>query len=100
MSEKFLRVYKKFDVGDVKKHLLIYGDLSGTCASCNKIDVKLDAPQCPGCQTEFKYISFRNVRVHLPKMLRLASERPNIMFIDFDDYKMNMGSLKAEEFLK
>ena len=100
MAEKLIRVYKKFDVNDVKKHLLTYGDLSGTCTNCNKIDVKLDALKCPECQTEFKYISFRNIKVHLPKVLRIAQERPNIQFIDFDDYKSSVGSLKAEEFLK
>ena len=100
MAEKFIRVYKKLDVGELKKHLLIYGDLTGSCANCSKMDIKLEVVQCPSCQTEFKYISFRNIKVHLPKMLRLSAERPSVLFVDFDDYKMNMGALKAEEFLK
>ncbi len=100
MSEKFIRIYKKMDMDEIKKHLLIYGDLSAQCASCQAMDIKLDMDKCPKCATEFKYISFRNVRNHLPKLQKITAMRPAIQFVDFDDYKRISGELKARDFLK
>jgi hypothetical protein len=100
MSERFLRVYKKVDFANVKSHLLIYGALSGSCASCKAMDIKLDVRQCPQCSSEFKFIAFQNVKDHMPKMLRLSSERPDLTFVDYDDFKKVEGALKAENFLK
>jgi hypothetical protein len=100
MSERFLRVYKKLDFTNVKSHLLIYGALSGNCASCKAMDIKLDARQCPQCSNEFKFIAFMNVKDHMPKMLRLSSERPDLTFVDHDDFKRVEGVIKAENFLK
>lgn len=100
MSERFLRIYKKFHHDEVKTHLLTYGALSGMCANCKDMDVKLDAAKCPGCGTEFKYISFQNVRDHLPKMLRVSQERPNIIFVDYDDFKKIEGEEKAKDIFR
>ena len=52
MAEKLMRVYKKMDVHEVKSHLLIYGDLGGSCANCQKMDIKLDVTHCTECKTE------------------------------------------------
>jgi len=100
MSDKFIRVYQKLDIQDIQKHLLIYGDLSASCANCQAIDIKLDASQCPQCQAEFKYISFRNIKSHLPKIQKLTEERPELRIVDFDDYKRILGVFKAKEFLQ
>ncbi len=97
---KFIRTYKKLDINEIKKHLLIYGDLSAQCANCQSMDLKLEMTACPKCETEFKYISFRNVRNHLPKLQKIDAERPEIQFVDFDDYKRHIGELKARDFLK
>ena len=99
MSERFLRVYKKFYLDEVKAHLLAYGALSGSCANCKRIDLKLDAVECPECKTPFKYIAFQNIRDHLPKMQRLSHERPNITFVDYDDFKRLEGEEKAKGIL-
>lgn len=100
MGEKLTRVYKKMDISSVKEHLMIYGDLSAACAHCNEMNFKLEATHCPECKTEFKYISFRNIKTHIPKIQKLLVERPKLVIIDYDDYKRNLGALKAEEFLK
>jgi hypothetical protein len=100
MTERFLRIYKKIDFTGVKAHLLIYGALSGCCASCRAMDIKLEVRQCPQCSSEFKFIAFQNIKDHIPKMLRLSSERPQLTFVDYDDFKKIEGALKAEEFLK
>ncbi len=100
MSERFLRIYKKYHLDEVKFHLLTYGALSGTCANCKHMDLRLDTLQCPECKNEFKFIAFQNVRDHLPKMLRIAQERPNITFIDYDDFKKIEGEEKARDIFK
>ena len=100
MSEKFIRVYKKLDIRDIKSHLLIYGDLSASCAGCNTMDFKLETTHCPGCRAEFKYIGFRNIKTHFPKIQKLAAERPHLIIIDYDDYIRGAGAMKAREFLQ
>lgn len=100
MNEKLVRVYKKLDIQHVKAHLLIYGDLGGSCAACQKMDIKLEATRCPECQAEFYYLAFRNPRVHMPKILKLSQERPQAAIIDYEDYSRLVGEQKAREFLK
>ena len=97
---KFLRVYTKLDLQDVREHMLIFGDLTASCSKCNALDLKFEAPKCPGCQTDFKYISFRNVKSHMAKLPRIKESQPNLIIIDFEDYSRMLGALKAEEFWK
>ena len=98
-SERFLRIYKKFYFDEVKSHTLLYGALSGSCSNCKDIDIKLDALECPSCKNVFKYISFINLQDHLPKMLRIAQERPEIIFVDYGDFKKVEGELRARDIL-
>ena len=100
MNEKYIRTYGKFDINNVKAHLLIYGDLSAQCAHCQAMDLPLEQAACPKCGTEFKYIAFRTVKSHFPKLQRIQAQRPSVQIIDFDDYSREMGALKAKEFLK
>ena len=100
MSEKFIRIYKKMDINTIKRHLLIYGDLSAQCANCQAMDLTLDMVVCPKCEAEFKYITFRNLRSHLPKLQKINEARSDIQFVDFDDYKRHIGEMKARDFLK
>ena len=78
---------------------MTYGMLTGMCANCKDMDVKLDHLKCPACGNEFKYIAFQNVKDHMPKMLRIACDRPNIIFIDYDDFKKLEGEEKAKGIL-
>ncbi|MCA9392651.1 MAG: hypothetical protein KC897_08130 [Candidatus Omnitrophica bacterium] len=100
MAERFIRTYTKLDLSQITPHLLIYGDLSGTCAQCQKIDVKLNDPVCPECKTEFKYIAFRNIKSHMPKLTKLLAQRPSVVIIDHDDYKREKAASQAEDFFK
>ncbi len=100
MSERYVRVFQKLDVKTVKDQVLIYGDLSAICGKCNEPDLPLRAKNCKNCGTEFKYIAFRNVRNHLPKLKGLAEECPGLIFIDYDDFKRNLDEVKAKDFLK
>ena len=100
MNQRLVRVYKSKDIMDISKHLLVYGDLSASCENCKAIDLKLNDHKCPQCDTEFKYISFRNVKSHFPKITKITNERPSLEIIDYDDYKKCLGAIKAENFLK
>ncbi len=100
MSDDLLRIYTRLDSAHIKPNLLVYGDVSGSCANCENLDIKLDQASCFKCKTEFKFIAFRNVRSHLPKIYKLFETRPNVTLIDFDDYQRNTAAKKAKNFLK
>ena len=100
MIQRLIRIYKNLDISDIKEHLLIWGDLSASCSNCNSLGLKLESLQCPQCSKEFKYIAFRNIKDHLPKIIKLMHERPNLTLVDYDDFKRIKGALQAEEFLK
>ncbi len=100
MIEQFLRVYQKLDIKDIREHLIVCGDLSSNCEKCKAINIRIDAASCPECRTEFKYISFRNIKSHWPKIPKILEARPQVVFIDYEDYVRITGSLKAKEFFK
>lgn len=100
MSEKLIRIYKKLDAREIKTHSMIYGDLTASCSNCNKMNIKLEMSACPECKTEFKYIIFKSVKSHIPKMYKLMEERPEMTLVDYEDYKRNIGASKAEDFFK
>lgn len=100
MSENLIRIYQKNDVNQIKPHLMIWGDLSVSCAHCQKMEVPRDATHCPSCQTKFHYITFRQVKSHIPKIHKLMKTRPQLTIIDFDDYSHALGSSKAQDFFK
>jgi predicted amidophosphoribosyltransferase len=100
MAKKFIRFYKNCDLPELKTHLLISGDLSSSCANCQKIDLKWEQSQCPQCGTEFKFIAFRQVKSNWPKIQKISAERPQMQIVDYDDYKRSLGASKAEEFFK
>ncbi|MFT7538378.1 MAG: hypothetical protein ACI9F2_000521, partial [Lysobacterales bacterium] len=74
MSERYIRVFQKIDVKKVGENLLIFGDLSAVCGKCNEMGLALQDHKCKACDTEFKYIAFRNVRNHLPKLRNLSQQ--------------------------
>ena len=79
---------------------MIYGDLAAACSHCHALDIKLVSSICPECRTEFKYIAFRNVTHHFPKMEQLNEENPKAVMIDYEDYKRSLAKTKAEDFWK
>ena len=42
MSDRFIRVYKKLNLDEVKEHLLVCGALSAQCANCQETDISLN----------------------------------------------------------
>ncbi len=98
MELHLVRIYTTVNIEKIKAHLIIYGTLSATCANCNEMELTLDMNKCPKCGTEFSYVAFRNPREHMPKILKLTQERPQLKIIDYDDFKKLTGKKKAEEF--
>ena len=100
MTQRLIRVYKNFDIYQIKSHLIIWGDVSASCAHCNSLGLKFETTQCPDCRADFKYATFRNIKDHFPKITKLIHERPDLILVDYEDFKRLSGALKAEEFLK
>ena len=100
MASKFIRIYRKLDAPEIKEHLIIVGDTSASCAKCKSLGLKIEVLKCPECQTEFKFMAFRKVKDHLPKMLKFSESRPELVFVDLEDFERATSSLKAEEFLR
>ncbi|MFZ5802543.1 MAG: hypothetical protein ACOY3K_05490 [Candidatus Omnitrophota bacterium] len=103
MTRELLRTYHEFDLEDVKKHLLIVGDLSGDCASCRELGIDpYGATVCPKCGTTFKYISSRRVESHPGERFhivrRFKQKRPDLTFIDYSDYSKTLGAKQARDF--
>lgn len=99
MAKQHIRFYKEVNILEIKKHLMTYGALSGICANCRHMNVKLEDFQCSQCKTEFKYVAFQNVKENKPKMIKLAAQRPSLEFVDYDDFKRIEGEEKARSIL-
>lgn len=103
MSHEFLRIYQEFDIEDVRKHLLIWGDLSADCGACRMLGIDVyTAKQCPECSAEFKYVSSRRIETHPGERFqivrRMKEKRPDLIFIDYTDYSKTLGQKKARDF--
>jgi hypothetical protein len=99
MAKQMIRIYQDLEFNDVKEHLLEYGVLSGVCAKCKHMNVKLEDHACPECHTEFKYVAFQSVREHHAKMVKLHAQRPGIQFVDHQDFKRIEAETKARSIL-
>ena len=99
MPRQLIRMYHNLEFDEIKAHTLEYGVLSGVCSNCKEISQKLEAANCSKCGTPFKYIAFQTVREHLPKILRIMAERPDIRFIDYQDFKRIEGEQRARGIL-
>jgi len=103
MPREFLRTWQVYDLEEVEKHLLILGDLTGDCAACRELGIAyLQARECPRCKTVFKYVTSRRLESHPGERFQIASrlreKRPELIFVDYDDYKRTLGRKKAREF--
>jgi len=93
MSE-LIRVWKEFDAGEISKHLLIAGLLTADCSNCRELGIDYStAKTCPKCGVNFKYIASRGKEIK-----KIKNRRPDLIFIDFEDYKKNTGEIKAKNF--
>ncbi len=89
----FIRIWKSLDIDDIKGHLLIVGELTADCSKCRTLGINYsEARVCPKCGTGFKYIASRSKDIK-----RVANKRPDLIFIDMDDYKRETGKARARD---
>ncbi len=97
----YIRVWQACDVQELTKHLLIVGDLTADCASCRELGIDYSfARSCPKCSTEFKFIALRSLGGGGGAVKRIKDRRPDLTFIDYDDYKQITGKQQARDFFK
>lgn len=94
----FLRVWKELDLRDIEKHLIVVGELSSECFSCHKVGLDLKVKSCPNCGVNFKYMGFRR-KVQMGFLYKVREEWPEIVFIDFEDFKKALGKRDARKIL-
>lgn len=103
MAREFLRTFRQYEIEDVKKHLLISGDLTADCASCRALGLDpYTAAICPECGTPFKYMASRRVDLHQGERFqwakRMSEKRPDLCLIDYGDYMKLLGQKQARDF--
>lgn len=87
----FIRVWKEIDMKDIADHLIVVGDISGDCSKCRELGIDYTKKTaCPKCGTVFKYIASRTREVG-----RIVKKRPDLIFVDLEDYKKIMGKTMA-----
>jgi hypothetical protein len=101
MAKAYIRIWHQEEPDQIAKHLLIAGDLSGDCANCRQIGIDYKtAKECPNCHAVFKYIASRSPSVDGGLVHRIKQTRPDLIFIDFSDFKKATGKDNAREFFK
>lgn len=95
-----IRVWEDINLDLVAKHLLIVGDLKGDCANCRELGIDyVNNRICPNCKTEFKYMATRRSNSSEAGLIkRLKDKRPDLIFIDYNDFKNAFDRLKAKKF--
>ena len=98
-----IRFWKEVDTAQIKKHLILAGELTGNCENCQHLGIDfVSAVYCPNCQTPFKYAGFRtksNKAEELSAIARLREKRPDLEIVDYEDIKRACGKSKARGLL-
>jgi predicted RNA-binding Zn-ribbon protein involved in translation (DUF1610 family) len=95
---ELLRVWRRFDLKEVEKHLLVVGELSSECFSCHKVGIDLTSRECPNCGVIFKYMGFRR-KINANYLSKIKREYPEVALIDFEDFKRALGKKEARKIL-
>lgn len=103
MGKELLRIWQYYDIEEVSKHILILGDVTGDCGACRELGIAyLEARECPKCKANFRYVTSRRLETHPGERFqivgRLKEKRPELAFIDYEDYKRTLGRKKARDF--
>ena len=101
----YLRVWQACDIPEVTKSLMIVGDITADCAACRELGIEYgSAKVCPKCGVQFRFISSRHTtrldRDRNGHIKRIKERRPDLTFIDYEDYKEITGKQQAREFFK
>ena len=101
----YIRIWQSCDVGEIAKHLMIVGDVTADCANCRELGIDyVSSRQCPKCGTDFKFIAARSTgkldRNRGSAVKRIKDRRPDMTFIDYEDYREITGKQRARDFFK
>lgn len=99
----YIRIWQACDIGEITKHLFIVGDVTADCQNCHELGIDYTkAHQCPKCGTTFRFIASRNTgRLDGGRggtVKRIKDRRPDLTFIDYEDYKEITGKKQARDF--
>ncbi|MFT5208270.1 MAG: hypothetical protein ACI9CF_002042 [Candidatus Omnitrophota bacterium] len=100
---RYMRIWQNVDIDSIKERLLIVGELSADCAACRELGIVYQETKiCPGCGVDFKFITARgaigSLKVMGGTVKRIKDRRPDLTFIDYDDYKSITGKQSAADF--
>ncbi|MCF7894485.1 MAG: hypothetical protein K9L84_05455 [Candidatus Omnitrophica bacterium] len=95
----YLRIWKDLDTKDIKKHLLVVGELSAECFNCHELGIDSKSRSCPNCGTVFKYIGFRR-KIRGQDFKSFDQERAGVKLIDFFDFKKAINKEDAHDIFK
>ena len=101
----YLRVWQACDVAEITKQLLVVGDVHADCSACRELGIDYGtAKNCPKCNVTFRFITSRNTgaldRNRGATVKRIKDRRPDLTFIDYEDYKEVTGKQSARDFFK
>jgi len=94
----YLRTWRKFDLQDIEKCLIVVGELSAECFSCRCMGLNSKTKVCPDCKVTFKYMGFRR-NLRPAYLLEVKANNPEIVLIDFEDFKKSLGKREARKLL-
>lgn len=95
----YIRVWQPCNIQEMSKHLLIVGDITADCQNCRELGIDYTQTRnCPKCGTDFRFISVRSTSGGSVK--RIKERRPDLVMIDYDDYKHLTGKQSARDFFK
>jgi len=105
MTNVWIRTWIEKDLQDIEQHILIVGELSSDCGKCREIGLDvLKHRSCPSCGTLFKYVTTRLAGSASPErftvMKRVRAKCPDLLFVEYDDYKKHTSRSKAEDFFR
>ncbi len=101
----YIRIWQACDITNIAKHLLIVGDVTADCVNCRELGIDYAKTKiCPKCSTEFHFIASRHTGAmdggRGATVKRIKDRRPDLTFIDYEDYKQITGKQQARDFFK
>lgn len=101
----YIRIWQSCVIEEITKHLLIVGDVTADCQNCRELGIDYaNARSCPKCGTTFRFIASRNTGkldgARGATVKRIKDRRPDLTFIDYEDYKEITGKQSARDFFK
>ncbi|MCU0824077.1 MAG: hypothetical protein MUF77_05495 [Leptospira sp.] len=102
-NTKFVRVWRKLAVEEIKKQLLYIDDLYGTCGNCKRLGLNyLKDKKCPDCGIQFKYLATKvNNTAEVGKILsRIEKEGLDYILIEREDFERSNAADAARDLFK